>query len=258
MRATLRSMSQNDEERILLAARKLRTREGPGFALAQLARPSGLSRATLYRRLNANPALAKEIAQLRSDGARTARDEFLQAAIVLLTEQGITELTMEAVAARAGLSLATLYRTFTDRDTLVREVLRSALPAEPLRQILRRDAPTVEVLEAFVEALLQRIREHPFILRFLLLRSPTDIQELQRLRHAEERMSTALVAFFDRNRNQFCTVPAKQLAASLMGQVLGVWMFHRSHEGFACPTAAAIVQLFLNGVSRQPIERSNP
>lgn len=251
-------MSHDDEERILLAARKLRSRDGPGFSLAQLARPSGLSRATLYRRLNANPALAKEIAQLRSEGVRTAREEFVRATIALLTERGISELTMEDVAARAGLSTATLYRTFADRDSLVREVLRAALPVEPLRHILRRDAPTVEVLEAFVEALLQRIRERPFVLRFLLMRSPTDMQELHRLRHAEERMSTSLVAFFERNRNEFRPISARQLAASLMGQVFGAWMLHRSHEGIAFPDASTIVQLFLNGVSCQCIERSRP
>lgn len=249
-------MSHDDEERILLAARKLRSRAGPGFSLAQLARPAGMSRATLYRRLNANSALAKEVAQIRSEGARTAREEFLSAAIVLLTEQGLTELTMEAVAARAGLSLATLYRTFTDRDALVREVLRASLPAEQLRNILSRDAPIVEVLEAFVEALQQRIQDRPYILRFLLLRSPTDMQELQRIRRAEERMSTALVAFFERNQNEFRTIAPRQLAASLMGQVLGAWMFSRSHDGFALPTAQTIVHLFLNGVSRQSFERS--
>lgn len=251
-------MSHDDEERILLAAHKLRSRAGPGFSLAHLARPAGMSRATLYRRLNANTALAKEVELIRSEGVRTAGEEFLRAAIVLLTEQGLSELTMEAVALRAGLSLATLYRTFADRDTLIREVLRTSLPAEPLRQILRRDAPTVDVLEAFVEAFIERIRERPYILRFLLMRSPTDIRELQRVRHDEERMSTALVAFFDRRRNEFRAIPAKQLAASLMGQVLGVWMFHRGDEGFTSPAAPAIVQLFLNGVSCQSIERSNP
>jgi len=248
-------MSQDDGERIVAAAQRLRNREGAGFTLTQLARPAGMSRATLYRRLAADSALAAEIERIRTEGARSAKDEFLRAATNLLAERGLSELTMEAVAERAGLSIATLYRTFADREALVRETLRTSLPAEPLRKILTSEGPLEEVLTEFVEALLHRFYERPFILRFLLLRTQHDAQELRKLRRDEERMSTALIAFFELHRSELSTTEPRQLAASLMGQVLGTIMFQRTHEGFGTPTAANIVKLFLEGARHQNVER---
>jgi AcrR family transcriptional regulator len=240
-------MSQTEAERILSVAQRLRHRHGAGFSLTQLARPAGVSRATLYRRLNADPSLAAEIERLRTEGIRHPREEFLRAAMMLLSERGVSEITMEAVAERAGLSTATLYRTFTDRDALIRETLRTSLPAEPLRQILMSDGPMTEVLERFVEGLLQRLQEHPYILRILLLRTPNDLQELRKIRRDEERMSTALVAFLERHRAEFRAIPPRQLAASLMGHVLGALLFHRAHEGFPLPDAKTLVASFLYG-----------
>lgn len=243
-------MSQTDAERILSAARRLRNHHGGGFSLTELARPAGLSRATLYRRLTADPNLASEIERLRKEGIRSPREEFLRAATTLLSEGGISALTMEAVAARAGLSTATLYRAFADRDTLLREVFKTALPAEPLRQLLAEDGPMVDVLERFVEGLMHRMHERPYVLRFLLLRTPDDIQELSKIRRDEERMSTALVAFFERHAAEFRSLPPRQLAASLMGQVLGSLLFQRSHEGFQLPEAKTVVDSFLHGMKR--------
>lgn len=243
-------MSQTDAERILSAARRLQANHGGGFSLTELARPSGLSRATLYRRLTADPHLAGEIERLRKEGCRNPREEFLRAATMLLTEGGVSALTMDAVAARAGMSTATLYRTFADRETLLREAFKTVMPGEPLRQLLMTNGPMVEVLERFVEGLMHRMHERPYLLRFLLLRTPDDIQELKKLRRDEERMSTGLVAFFERHAAEFRPLPARQLAASLMGQVLGSLVFQRSHDGFQLPDAKTIVDSFLHGMKR--------
>src|SRR5262245_6857021 len=112
-------MSQEEAKRIVAAACRLRAREGPGFPFTLLARPAGMSRATLYRRLAADGALAREIERIRTEGARSPREELLRAATMLLAEKGLSGLTMDAVAERAGFSAATLYRHFEDRDKLV-------------------------------------------------------------------------------------------------------------------------------------------
>src|SRR4051812_3525669 len=107
-------MSQDEARRLVVAAQRVRAREGPGFPVARLARPAGMSRATLYRRLAADRALAAEVERIRRDGARNPRQEFLRAATTLLAEKGLAALTMDATAARAGFSVATPYRCFGD------------------------------------------------------------------------------------------------------------------------------------------------
>lgn len=51
-------------------------------------------------------------------------DELLEAAVALIAESGLTGLTHGAVAARAGVSRATAYREFGDKDGLVSAVGR--------------------------------------------------------------------------------------------------------------------------------------
>ena len=59
----------------------------------------------------------------RGRGARLSRDErrahFLDMAAEIITEHGADSVTMEGVAARAGVSKALGYRYFTNRDDLL-------------------------------------------------------------------------------------------------------------------------------------------
>lgn len=242
-------MSQDDAKRILAAAHRLRAREGPGFSAARIARPAGVSRATLYRRLAADGALAAEVERIRSEGAPSPREALLRAATALLAEKGLSGLTMDGVAERAGLSTATLYRCFEDRDGLVREVIHASLSAEPVRRALEGDGALEDVLVRFVEATLARLREQPHILRWMLLDDEEDLRALRRLRRDEERLTTALVELFGRpdHRAQLRAVSPRRLVASLMGQVLGAVVFQRAHGDGEAPDARAIVTMFLDG-----------
>jgi hypothetical protein len=71
-------------------------------------------------------------------------------------------------------------------------------------------------------------------------------------------MSTALIAYIQRHESEFFGTAPKQLAASLMGQVLGALMFQRAHDGFIVPEAKTIVKLFLDGARHREAERKGP
>ncbi|MDT0300864.1 TetR/AcrR family transcriptional regulator [Streptomonospora wellingtoniae] len=58
---------------------------------------------------------------MRTD-ARRNREELLRAARALFVERG-ADVALEAVAQRAGVSIATLYRNFPDRSALVRAIV---------------------------------------------------------------------------------------------------------------------------------------
>jgi AcrR family transcriptional regulator len=64
---------------------------------------------------------------LRAD-ARRNRELLLQAAAELFAEQG-TEVSLDAVAARAGVGIGTLYRNFPNRDALVEAAYRNEVAA---------------------------------------------------------------------------------------------------------------------------------
>jgi AcrR family transcriptional regulator len=245
-------MSQDDAKRLLAAAQRVRAREGPGFPVAELARPAGISRATLYRRLAADRALAAEVERVRREGALSPRQEFLRAATALLAEKGLAALTMDAVAERAGFSTATLYRCFGDRDGLVREVVRGSLSAGPVLATLALDGPFEEVLVRFVEAMITRLREQPHLLRLILLGDREEMRELRKLRRDEERLSILLGELFERcgKRERLRSMKPERLVAALMGQVLGALVFQRMSGDDEAPDARTIVTLFLRGALR--------
>lgn len=251
-------MSCDGADRVLAAAHKLRQQRGPGFALSLLARPSGMSRATLYRRLAGDSKLAADVRRIREEGARSPRDELIRAATALLAETGIAGLQMDAVAARAGYSTATLYRHFQHREALIRQVLRSSLPAQSLQLLLNQTGPPEEVLVQFVAAQLTALREQPHLLRILLCSDQEHVRAIGRLRRDEERVSVALIAFFDRTRAQvrWANLSSERLATALFGQVLAAVIAERLHDRLGPPDAREIVTLFLGGALKPSQERS--
>jgi AcrR family transcriptional regulator len=87
---------------------------------------------------------------LRAD-ARRNRERLMQAAGELFAEQG-TDVSLEAVAARAGVGIGTLYRNFPNRDALVEAAYRSEVTSlcEAARDLLAEHEPD-EALARWME-----------------------------------------------------------------------------------------------------------
>jgi AcrR family transcriptional regulator len=110
------------------------------------------------------PVIQEEEVHLRSDAARN-RDRLLAAAERLFAEHGPTCVSMDAVAAEAGVGKGTLFRAFGDRAGLVfalldgqerrlqEDVIRGPAPLGP-------GAPPVERLIAFGERLFEHYAKH--------------------------------------------------------------------------------------------------
>ena len=109
------------------------------------------------------PVIQEEV-PLRADAARN-RDKVLAAAERLFAQHGPTCVTMDAVAAEAGVGKGTLFRGFGDRAGLVlallteqerrlqEDIIRGPAPLGP-------GAPPVERLIAFGERLFEHYRSH--------------------------------------------------------------------------------------------------
>ncbi|MEU4501651.1 TetR/AcrR family transcriptional regulator [Streptomyces sp. NPDC024089] len=125
-------------------------------------------------RTNLPLAPIDEPPQLRADAARN-RTLLLDAASRLLTGCGAADLTMESVAAAAGVGKGTVFRRFGDRAGLLlalldhrEKQLQAAFLSGP--PPLGPDAPAAERLHAFGPAVLRHERDH----HALILASRTD------------------------------------------------------------------------------------
>ncbi len=84
---------------------------------------------------------------MRAD-ARRNREALLQAAAQLFAEEG-TDVSLEAVAARAGVGIGTLYRNFPNRDSLVEAAYRTEVAhlCDAASELLASRPPDVALAE---------------------------------------------------------------------------------------------------------------
>lgn len=108
---------------------------------------------------------------------RTRDDVIIGAALELLGEKGYHGLTMTDVAARAGVSKATLYRRWTAKADLVADAVATLSPMKPPRYpgtslrddliALLEQAGTCDDSSEVVTATMEMAREHPDLYRTL-------------------------------------------------------------------------------------------
>src|SRR5512133_3829446 len=139
-----------------------------GLSMDQLAVRAGVSRATLYRLFGSQQHLLHE---LGLQPPPTVRSRVLDTALKLVGRHGLAELSMDELAATAGVSRATLYRLVPGKEALFAELVRSFSPFEPIAAVLETmgDRPPAEVIPAVAQAMAAAMDGHIGLLLQLLL-----------------------------------------------------------------------------------------
>lgn len=162
-------MATTDEihERVLAAAQALLAKVGAPSA-EMVAAAAGLSRSTYYRVIGgSHEAFLREAGYVAEP---TARDRVLAATAALLDDVGFSGLLMDAVAERAGVSRATLYRSFPNKSELIGALARSRASLGLLAKALTgtADQPPAEVLPAMMTAAMPHLLANRGLLRAIL------------------------------------------------------------------------------------------
>jgi AcrR family transcriptional regulator len=159
----------------LTAATPAREGHGPdpdedglaGLSMDELATRAGVSRATLYRLFGSQQHLLQE---LGLQPPPTMRSRILDTALELVGRHGLAELSMDELAAAAGISRATLYRLMPGKEALFAELVRRFSPFEPIAAVLEAagDRPPTEVIPAIAQAMAAAMDGHIGLLLQLL------------------------------------------------------------------------------------------
>jgi AcrR family transcriptional regulator len=138
-----------------------------GLSMDELATRAGVSRATLYRLFGSHQHLLHE---LGLQPPPTVHDRILDTALELVGRHGLAELSMDELAAEAGVSRATLYRLVPGKEALFAELVRTFSPFEPIAAVLEAagDRPPAEVIPAIAQAMAAAMDGHIGLLLQLL------------------------------------------------------------------------------------------
>ena len=155
-----------DREAVLTAARATLARDR-GASLQDVAGAAGVSRATIYRLFGSREELLRAI-DLEPDP--DARQRALAAALELVGRDGLGRLSMDEVAAAAGVSRASLYRLFPGKAALFRELLVAFSPVEAVVATVERlrDRPPDEVVPEVARAAARALGGRAGIVRTLV------------------------------------------------------------------------------------------
>ena len=120
-------------ERILASAKTVLTRDDRA-TVAAIAAASGTSKAGFYREFESRAALMDA---LDLEPEPDSRQRVLEAGFELIGSHGLAAVSMEDVAARAGVSRANLYRLFPGKKALFVALIRAFSPLEPVSAAAR-------------------------------------------------------------------------------------------------------------------------
>lgn len=151
-----------------MGARSLLSRDDR-VSVAAIAAASGTSKAGFYREFGSRAAL---LDALSLEPEPDARERILEAAFELIGAHGLTELSMDEVASRAGVSRANLYRLFPGKQALFVGVIHAYSPLDPVSQAataMSEEPPEVVMPE--LARTVYRVVAGPRAPRFGLLRA---------------------------------------------------------------------------------------
>ncbi|MEM7552683.1 MAG: TetR/AcrR family transcriptional regulator [Cyanobacteria bacterium P01_A01_bin.84] len=246
-------------ERIFQAAEVLLHEVGDSFTMEELVNKTNISRATIYRRVGNKEMLLKRLAQSRGiafEQLIDVRSRILQAARIVFGKHGLSSSTMEQIANQAGVGIATVYRHFGDKDSLVWTFIDEMSPRTIAQNLLLETSDDITSdLSSFAIAVLPSFYENRDIMRIILANHQAEKAYIERLRKGSDRILDRLANYFQtqiKAGNLENIAKPQELALTFLGMIFSFTVIGSVHYDMDFDDTERIgnliVHIFLNGL----------
>lgn len=233
--------------------------------MADIATAAGVAVRTLYRMFGSRQDLLREAGCVSRP---SARQRVLDAALEQVGRHGLAELSMDELAASAGISRATLYRLFPGKSALFGELVRAFSPWEPVADVIDAEPAghPEDVIPAVARAIADAMRDRAeLLLRMVSELRHGDRDTAQGMRQSMARGLPDLAGYLNRQmdaghlRRMHPVVAVQLLAGPIVAHLL-TRPLAETAVGFDVPQAAVtdeIVHSWLRAMAPEdaPAER---
>lgn len=165
--------------------------------MEEIATEAGVAVRTLYRLWGSRQALLTEAG---CDPEPSTRQRILDAALEMVGRHGLAELSMDELAASAGVSRATLYRLFPGKAGLFAALIAAFSPWEPVADVLDalHERDPHEVMPAIARAIATALEGRVgLLIRMVFELIQGDPDTTEGMRHSMARGLPEMIGYLD-------------------------------------------------------------
>lgn len=226
--------------------------EGEKFTMQQLEARVNISRASIYRHVGGRDEILALLRDERGIEVEQAdvQMQILQAARRVFGQNGFQGTTMEQIAKEAGVGVATVYRQFGDKKSLMKAFVDQITPRSSIHTIMLNPTDDVAAdLRSMVHTVLEFSHDNRDIMRLVLAGNEQDLTYLSQIRENTDSTQARLTAYFEQQievgRIQ-PLAPAEALGLALMGMVINFSVLGPLHNEIKLKDAEKISDLIVN------------
>ena len=241
------------KEQIFQVAEALLQEVGDSFTMEELVSRTNISRATIYRRVGNKEMLLKSLVQLRGVGFEelvNVRTRILQAARIVFGKHGFSGSTIEQIAAEAGVGVATVYRHFGDKDSLVWTFIDEMSPRLIAQNLLLETSGDITSdLKNFAIAVLPSFYENRNIMRLVLASNEAEKDYIKSLRKDSDRVIDGLENYFQtqiKAGNLQSLAKPQELALTFLSMIFSFTVIAPVHYGIELDDTERIGNLIVH------------
>lgn len=204
----------------LTIAQKIYAEKGQRFSLADIAAAANVSRPTIYKHLGNKDQI---LALLQGSDELNIEDRIMRGVMNVAQVQGFKAATIEAIAEAAGVGPATIYRRFSDKDSLIRTFIQRQTPRDKMPAFPPETKGDFGAeLAVIVTHMLSFMSENKTLVRLIFSGNEGDRAYLKSLRDETNSTFVRLTEFFQRHQDAghiAISANANLLTTNLFGMV---------------------------------------